>query len=39
LIQVNEHLNEKVEFMAIIPGVLYAALAKRIGANIARGTG
>jgi hypothetical protein len=25
--------------MAIIPGVLYAALAKRIGANIARGTG
>jgi len=39
LIQVNEHLHDKAEFMAIILGVLHATVAKRIGASIARSTG
>jgi hypothetical protein len=39
LIQVNEHLHEMVEFMTMILGVLHAAMAKRVGANLARSTG
>jgi hypothetical protein len=39
LIQVNEHLHEKVEFMATILGVLHAAMAKGVGANFARSAG
>jgi hypothetical protein len=39
LIQINEHLHVKWEFMAIILGVVHAAVAKRVGAHIARSTG
>jgi hypothetical protein len=35
LIQINEHLHVKVEFMAIILGVLHGAMAKRVGAGVA----
>jgi hypothetical protein len=38
LIQINEHLHVKVEFMAIILGVLHGAMAKCVGASVAHST-
>src|SRR6516164_729814 len=38
LIQINEHLHVKVEFMAIILGVLHGAMAKGGDAGVAHST-
>jgi len=36
--QINEHFHEKVEFMAISQEFCDAAVAKRVGANVAGST-